>query len=109
MCEFHHRESDAKFARLLSASACLGAYHDGYIEFHSSDSISSVVSSPISLGQGHGDWRYDEFRLDEKDGSSTKSNGLRMARMNTWLIVAFRCSPYRWIPFTKAETGDAGS
>ena len=40
----------------------LGAYHDMYLEFFYPKVFSYSLANPGSSG-GHGDWRYDEFRL----------------------------------------------
>ena len=42
----------------------LGAYHDGYIEFSYPKVFRYAINSGQS-NQGHGDWRYDEFRLSD--------------------------------------------
>lgn len=53
------RRSTALTLRLL------GAYHDGYIELHYPRLVSYTLKSNNS-GNGHGDWRYDEFRLSDR-------------------------------------------
>jgi hypothetical protein len=42
----------------------LGAYHDGFIEFLYPE-VYAYDLGATSVGQGHGDWRYDEFRLGD--------------------------------------------
>jgi len=52
-------------SRTLSMTVrLLGAYHDGYIEFHYPQVFSYRLNVPDG-GNGHRDWRYDEFRLSE--------------------------------------------
>jgi hypothetical protein len=40
----------------------LGAYHDHWLEFFYPQVYSYTLSNSAAAG-GHGDWRYDEFRL----------------------------------------------
>jgi len=42
----------------------LGAYHDMWLEFFYPRVYSYTLSGP-AVRCGHGDWRYDEFRLSE--------------------------------------------
>ena len=42
----------------------LGAYHDMWLEFFYPQVYSYTLSGPATH-RGHGDWRYDEFRLSE--------------------------------------------
>jgi hypothetical protein len=84
----------------------LGAYQDGFIEFHY-PTVFEYRLVADTLGQGHGDWRYDEFRLDEKGRLVHEIEWAAFGAMNTWLIVASDVH-HKWIPFAKAEQGDAG-
>jgi hypothetical protein len=79
----------------------LGAYHDGYIEFHYPTAFEYRITAD-TLGQGHGDWRYDEFRLDEKGRLVHEIEWASFGVTNTWLIVASDVH-YKWLPFTEAE------
>lgn len=56
----------------------LGAYHDGYIELHY-PTVFEYRLGGMTLGQGHGDWRYDEFRLNERDQVIHETSGLPLA------------------------------
>ncbi len=86
----------------------LGAYHDGYIEFY----YPAVFEYRFAAGiveKGHGDWRYDEFRLDEEGRLVHEIEWDPYHGSNTWLIVASDVH-HKWLPFTNAEqrpTGDA--
>jgi hypothetical protein len=42
----------------------LGAYHDHWLEFFYPQVFSYTLSNAAAVG-GHGDWRYDEFRLSK--------------------------------------------
>jgi hypothetical protein len=79
----------------------LGAYHDGYIELHY-PTVFSYQLTADTLGQGHGDWRYDELRLDEKGRLVHEIEWASYGATNTWLIVASDVH-HRWLPFTEAE------
>jgi hypothetical protein len=84
----------------------LGAYHDGYIEFHY-PTVFEYRLTADTLGQGHGDWRYDEFRLDEKGRLVHEIEWASYGATNTWVIVASDVH-HKWLPFTEAEQGHAG-
>jgi hypothetical protein len=43
----------------------LGAYHDGYIELEYPRVLSYAIES-VDTERGHGDWRYDEFRVSDR-------------------------------------------
>lgn len=81
----------------------LGAYHDGYIEFHY-PTVFEYRLIAGTLGQGHGDWRYDEFRLDEKGRLVHEIEWAAYGATNTWLIVASDVH-HRWIPFERSQEG----
>ena len=74
-----------KEVRSLSMRArLLGAYHDRYIEY----SYPEVHRYDLELeraGKGHGDWRYDEFRLSE---SGLLLHEIEWAGGGHWLIEA---------------------
>jgi hypothetical protein len=42
----------------------LSAYHDHELEFYYPKVVSYTLQG-MSVAAGHGDWRYDEFRLDD--------------------------------------------
>ncbi len=77
----------------------LGAFHDGHIKLHypgvTNYSLGHKVETthPNELNQGHGDWRYDEFRLSE--------NGLVLHEIEwehgRWLIEAANVE-FQWVP-----------
>jgi hypothetical protein len=79
----------------------LGAYQDGYIEFHY-PTVFEYRLTAGTLGQGHGDWRYDEFRLDEKGRLVHEIEWAAFGAANTWLIVASDVH-HRWLPLDQAE------
>ena len=78
----------------------LGAYHDGYIEFHYKDVESYCLDQPHRRGRwetkqkGHGDWLTDEVDLSK--------NGLILHEIEWsdrghWLIEC-RDFEFKWIP-----------
>jgi hypothetical protein len=101
--------SSGKRRELRSASIrirLLGAYHDGYIELYYPTVFEYRVVAD-TLGQGHGDWRYDEFRLDERGRLVHEIEWAAFGATNTWLIVASDVH-HNWIPIPEAEQGHAG-
>lgn len=74
----------------------LGAYHDGYIEFHY-PTVFEYRLTADTLAQGHGDWRYDEFRVNEKGNLVHEIEWASFGATNTWLIVASDVE-HKWIP-----------
>ena len=74
----------------------LGAYHDGYIEFHY-PIVYEYRLAADTLKQGHGDWRYDEFRVDEKGYLIHEIEWASFGATNSWLIVASDIE-HKWIP-----------
>jgi hypothetical protein len=79
----------------------LGAYHDGHIEFHY-PTVFEYRLTAATLSQGHGDWRYDEFRLDEKGRLVHEIEWATYGATNTWLIVASDVH-HKWLPLAEAE------
>ena len=65
----------------------LGAYHDGFIEFHYPEVFGYQLSAG-GLSQGHGDWRYDEFRLDAKGRLVHEIEWAAFGVDSRWVIVA---------------------
>jgi hypothetical protein len=65
----------------------LGAYHDTVIKFHY-QGVRRYDLSADSVLEGHGDWRYDEFRLSEQ-GTLIHEIEWRSHRFKShWLIEA---------------------
>jgi hypothetical protein len=57
------QEDDGAYERAVSLRIrLLGAYHDLELEFFYSKVRSYAMSHGLAA-QGHGDWRYDEFRI----------------------------------------------
>jgi len=75
----------------------LGAYHDGYIEFHYPHVFEYRLST-IDVTNGHGDWRYDEFRVDKQKRLIHEIEWWTSHATATWLIVASDVQ-HRWLPF----------
>jgi hypothetical protein len=75
----------------------LGAYHDGTIEIHYPKVFEYRFNS-FALDGGHHDWRYDEFRLNERGQviHEIEWNGCRNS--SSWLIVASDVL-FKWRPF----------
>lgn len=84
----------------------LGAYHDGYIEFHYPVVFEYRLLAD-TLGQGHGDWRYDEFRLDDNGRLVHEIEWAAYGATNTWRIVASDVQ-HTWIPLGEAERRHVG-
>ena len=76
----------------------LGAYHDGYIEFHY-PTVFEYRLTADTLGQGHGDWRYDEFRVNDKGQVIHEIEWASYGATNAWLIVASDVH-HKWVPHT---------
>jgi hypothetical protein len=74
----------------------LSAYHDGYIELHYPEVYEYRIAAD-TLGQGHGDWRYDEFRLDDKGRLVHEIEWASYGATNTWLLVASDIH-HKWFP-----------
>jgi hypothetical protein len=74
----------------------LGAYHDGYIEFSYPD-VYDYDFRGAHVSQGHGDWRYDEFRLSDSGRVIHEIEWASFGRANRWLIEASDVF-HRWIP-----------
>jgi hypothetical protein len=71
----------------------LGAYHDGHIELRYAD-VAQYVLTNIAAESGHGDWLYDELRVDdlgrlEHEIEWSRGDG-------RWLITAGDVA-YRWV------------
>jgi len=77
----------------------LGSYHDCHIELTYSEVQSyTMIANPDrrKVGEGHGDWLYDEIRLSER--------GYLLHEIEwegcDWLIECKDFS-YKWLPFNK--------
>lgn len=75
-----------------------GAYHDGYIEF-TYPTVFEYQLTANTLGRGHGDWRYDEFRINEKNQLIHEIEWVQFGGENTWIIVASDIQ-HKWVPLT---------
>lgn len=74
----------------------LGAYHDGHLELIYRHVFRYRMDVTHAEG-GHGDWRYDEFRVSD-DGHLVHE--IEWADAGTWLIEA-KDIEHRWIPFDR--------
>lgn len=91
-------EGDRHERRTVSLSInLLGAYHDGTIELRYPRVFEYRLSS-AALDGGHRDWRYDEFRLDERGRLVHEIEWCGHKDTGSWLIVASDIE-YTWSPF----------
>lgn len=74
----------------------LGAYHDGHIELRYPQIFEYQLAAK-ELRQGHGDWRYDEFRLDVKGRLIHEIEWAAFGSSSNWVIVASDIE-HRWLP-----------
>ena len=78
----------------------LGAYHDGWLEFHYWDvsryRLELRAEAP-DRGRGHRDWRYDEFRLAPGGRVEHEIEWWGAGPTATWLIEAADVE-HRWLP-----------
>ena len=74
----------------------LGAFHDGHIEFHYPQVFSYHLVAETQ-GHGHGDLRYDEFRLDEQARLIHEIEWAAFGTSNHWVIVASDVH-HKWVP-----------
>ena len=74
----------------------LGAYHDGHMELIYPTVYAYQLDMP-SVAQGHGDWRYDELRVNEKGHLLHEIEWASVAYTGSWLIEASDLQ-YRWVP-----------
>jgi len=96
--------SSGKRQEVRSASLSiklLGAYHDGYIEFVYSNVFEYQLSG-MGLDRGHGDWRYDEFRLNKKGQLVHEIEWASYGAGHRWVIVAGDVT-HTWTPFAVAQ------
>lgn len=71
----------------------LGSYHDGYLELTYTDVSAYQMLGP-EVGDGHHDWRYDEFRLST-DGRLLHE--IEWSGGSRWIIEC-RDIGHEWIP-----------
>jgi hypothetical protein len=74
----------------------LGAYHDGYIELHYPRVFRYRLDNSVLSG-GHGEWRYDEFRVTSEGHLEHEIEWVGGGSGPSWLIVASDVE-HRWIP-----------
>jgi hypothetical protein len=74
----------------------LGAYHDGYIELVYPDVFSHDLAG-MHVSRGHGDLRYDEFRVSEQGRVIHEIEWASTNQTSRWMIEASDVI-YRWIP-----------
>ena len=90
--------NDAPDARVLTlAIRLLGAYHDGYIKLE----YPEVFSYRLQLESGacgHRDWRYDEFRINDRGHLVHEIEWVGAANVGTWVVEASGVI-HRWVPF----------
>lgn len=82
----------------------LGAYHDGHIELSYSGVVACSMQS-LNLRRGHGDWRYDEFRISESGKLIHEIEWWGMGATATWIIEASDVR-HSWHPFEVAQPED---
>lgn len=75
----------------------LGAYHDGVIELRYPRVFEYRFNS-VALEGGHRDWRYDEFRVNEKGQLIHEIEWCGHRDTGSWLVVASDIE-YKWSPF----------
>lgn len=74
----------------------LGAYHDGHIEFWYPQVFSYSFSTQC-VAQGHGDWRYDEFRLSESGNLIHEIEWAGNSDKSVWIIESNDLQ-FKWHP-----------
>lgn len=79
----------------------LGAYHDGFIEFVYPNVLEYQLSG-VGLDRGHGDWRYDEFRVNKRGLLVHKIEWASYGSGHRWVIVADDVI-HKWTPFAVAQ------
>ena len=65
----------------------LGAYHDMELDFRY-PTVFSYELHGLELGRGHGDWRYDEFRLDHEGRLLHEIQWAGAKDRASWIICA---------------------
>ena len=79
----------------------MGAYHDGYIELHY-PVVYSLSLSSARLERGHGDWRYDEFRISDSGKLVHEIEWRSSDGDSRWLIEASDVE-FHWIPEARTK------
>ena len=74
----------------------LSAYHTGVIEFHYPE-VYEYQLSGLHIQQGLGDWRYDEFRINDKGQLVHEIEWASWGASNSWVIVASDVH-HKWVP-----------
>lgn len=64
-----------------------GAYHDHELEF-CYPKVFAYTFQGRAVAFGHGDWRYDEFRLDQAGHSVHEIQWYGMGELAIWVITA---------------------
>ena len=81
---------------LAMAIRLLGTYHDGYIELVYPD-VYSYDLAGMHIGRGHGDFRYDEFRVGEQGRVIHEIEWASIHQPSRCVIEASDVI-YRWTP-----------
>jgi hypothetical protein len=84
----------------------LGAYHDGYIELVYPDVVTYDLNT-TNVRQGHGNWRYDEFRLSDNGRVIHEIEWASFGPTARWLIEASDVI-HRWLPTSSNSQTDQG-
>jgi hypothetical protein len=79
----------------------LGAYHDGYLEFVY-PKVYAYQADMSHADHGHGDWRYDEFRVSEHGRVIHEIEWAASRPTGRWLIEASDVL-HRWIPLASVS------
>jgi hypothetical protein len=74
----------------------LGAYHDGHIEFVYPN-VRAYTLDMASSARGHGDWRFDEFRVTDSGRIIHEIEWAQSSGTGRWIIEASDVF-YTWIP-----------
>ena len=89
----------------------LGAYHDGWIDLHYHDvtryRLAMQPRPGAPRGDGHRDWRYDEFRLTTDGRVEHEIEWWSAYPTSTWLIEAADVS-HQWHPWPAEGARPAG-
>ena len=92
----NHRRERSELRSSTLTVHLLGAYHDGYIEFVYPEVRAYELSAPFAV-QGHGDWRFDEFRVADGGGVIHEIEWAAFGHTGRWLIEAADVT-HKWIP-----------
>lgn len=93
---FEPSQGERQETRAVSISIrLLGTYHDGFIELNYPKVFEYRLATG-TLGRGHGDWRYDEFRLKEEGQLVHEIEWASYKGSHSWLIVASDVE-HKWI------------